>query len=139
MSIPIFQAMNSSFLTYHIRDSVIDINSRAMSDNRLDQVGVAGPANTGGDPDYKNLQYREDGSLEMDPEVDPATSSFNDQIKILGNITGGGPQPRNYENTRPVKPKRPATAEVTDEDYMNDDAEGLDHVYSNHDELLMQV
>lgn len=124
-------------LSFHIRESVIDINSRALSDNRLDSVGSMG------DPDYKNLQYKEDGRLEMDPEVDLATSSFNDQIKILGNIVTGGVLPtHDYENTRPAKSKPSvpgAHADGLDMDYMNDTAEGSEHIYSNQDDLLLQV
>ena len=107
----------------------MSLNRRALSDNRLDQACA--------DPDYKNLQYNEDGSLSIEPEEgDVSAASFNDQIKIMGNITSGPIPTHSYENMRP---RRSGAAEDDDEDYMNDNPEGLDHTYSNHDDLLLQV
>jgi len=104
-----------------------------------------------GDPDYKNLQYNEDGSLQFEPGEDAAASSFNDQIKILGNVVSSDATGHNYENTKLIEPGHVGGAVVApphhkapspeggDEDYMNDNPEGLDHTYSNHDDLLLQV
>ncbi len=113
------------------RESVIDISSRALSDNRLDAVESMG------DPDYKNLSYNEDGSLTFDPDDgEAATPSFNEQIKILGNIVAGGSAAaRKYENTRVPN----VLPDHLSEDYMNDYPEGLEHTYSNQDDLLQQV
>lgn len=120
----------------------MDLTNRALSDNKLDR------------PDYKNLQYNEDGSLTMDPEVDLSTASFNHQIKILGNIMSGPIPTHSYENTKLSKGAGaglgqsagagPAQGpgglpEGYDEDYMNDNPEGLDHTYTNQDDLLLQV
>lgn len=120
----------------------MDISNRALSDNRLDVLDVAPPASN---PDYKNLQYNEDGSLSFEPEGNEGgTASFNDQIKILGNIvaagSGGvaGAGGRRYENTR-VPPNMSVVPDHLSEDYMNDYPEGLEHTYSNQDDLLMQV
>ena len=125
---------------------MIDLNSRALSDNRLDTLGTsAAPAPGMTDPDYKNLQYSEDGRLCMDPEVDLSAASFNDQIKILGNIVVGVPPTHNYENTGLSKPPSsqggvsPRGVGPDPDDYMNDNPEGWDHTYTNQDDLLLQV
>ena len=116
---------------------MIDINNRALSDNDLDQSSAfAAAAPRMDNPDYKNLQYNADGSLSMEDENAMPASSFSEQIKGMGNISSGGvvPAGHSYENTR--------MARATDrnaEDYMNDNPEGWDHIYSNQDDLLMQV
>ncbi len=76
----------------------------------------------------------------MEPEDgDILSPSFNDQIRMLGNIpaVSGGAPVTGYENTRVV-----VGGDVpgyNNDDYMNDTAEGWEHTYSNHNDLLMQV
>ena len=88
-------------------------------------------------PDYKNLSYNEDGVLSFDPENGEAAaaSSFNQQIKILGNIVASTAGARKYENTRMPN----VVPDHLGDDYMNDFPEGLEHTYSNQDDLLLQV
>lgn len=111
------------------RDSIIDINSRALSDNALDMVDAD-------NPDYKNLQYSSNGMLQMESDAS-GSASFQDQIKLVSNLVAGGSHSPHscYENTH-FKPNS-ASGGGEDEDYMNDDAE--DHTYTNHDDLLQQV
>ena len=137
-----------SLISHLRRESVIDINNRALSDNRLDVMDISCTR----DPDYKNLQYNQDGSLTFDPAEGggdggvasgapppTAASSFNDQIKILGNIVAGTAVPRRYENTRMPNVGAGPVPDHVDEDYINDYPEGLEHTYSNQDDLLLQV
>lgn len=87
-----------------------------------------------GGPDYKNLHYNADGSLYMEPDEG---ASFNDQIKVLGSAVSGG-LPHSYENMGALRAGGQQDGEDGD-DYMNDFPEGLDHIYSNQDDLLLQV
>ena len=108
------------------------MNSRALSENRLDQI--EGGAAAGGGPDYKNLQYNEDGSLNMDGE-DVLAASFGDQIKLLGNSSSAP----SYENTRILGISGGQLEGGESDDYMNDSPEGWGHIYSNQEDLLLQV
>lgn len=104
------------------------MSDQALSDDRLDCLGPAAA-----NPDYKNLQYNADGSLSMEGEGDAVGSSFGDQIKLLGSNVSGGEA--SYENTRLVRQQEGGESD----DYMNDSPEGLAHIYSNHEDLLLQV
>ena len=70
--------------------------------------------------------------------MEPESSSFRDQIKMLRSAVGGSAPPRNYENTRFQYGNERSDTHY-DDDYMNDTAEGINHTYSNQEELLMQV
>jgi len=89
-------------------------------------------------PDYKNLQYDDDGNLNMEPDAVPAPS-FIDQIKRLGGATPTqGQGDHCYENTA-LKEGWSEGHGPSSDDYVNDSALEDIHNYTNHDDLLMQV
>ena len=111
------------------RSSGINISNGANSEDAIDKMEEGSRC-----PDYKNLQYNPDGTLNME-DSDSHAASFGAQIKMLGNVTGGM-GPRSYENTKMLGAELQGSQ---DDDYMNDNPEGLSHIYSNQEDLLMQV
>lgn len=110
------------------------MNNLALSHSRLEHLAPGAD-----NPDYKNLQYNADGSLSMEGEEDAGGASFGDQIKLLGNSSGEAAASHSYENTRLGHSGGQQVAGGENDDYMNDFPEGLGHIYSNQEDLLLQV
>ena len=93
-------------------------------------------------PDYKNLQYDEDGTLDLRQD-EPGAHSFSDQIKMLGGSTpafgSAMPPGHSYENMGVTEGAEGAGGRVYSEDYVNDTALDDVHNYTNHDDLILQV
>ena len=116
---------------YFYRDSIIDISS----DHQFSDASLALDNGRLSNPDYKNIQYDEDGTLDLEQDE---SHSFSEHLRIFGGAVGMGdvPPSHNYENTK-VKGRRGEGG--GDSDYVNDMAMGQEHTYSNHDDLLLQV
>ena len=94
-------------------------------------------------PDYKNLQYDEDGTLDFGHGESEQPRSFGEHIKQLGEAAsmGATPSTHNYENTK-LRGGGGAEGDGRgrgDTDYVNDMIVRQDHTYSNHEDLLLQV
>ncbi len=119
-----------------ISDSIININGTP-------EFPGTSPSTDDGNfenPDYKNLQYDEDGTLDLGRDSELPAHSFSDQIKMMGVAPANVPPAHSYENTALKDTGANVQGwEGPGEDYVNDSALEDVHNYTNHDDLLLQV